>query len=42
MTDTFLTIVLIILLVFLFQGDPNLWDLLHQKAMLWAGGQHGD
>lgn len=23
-------------LVFLFVGEPDLWDLLHAKAMAWA------
>lgn len=42
MKDTFLLAILMFTLAFLFQGDPDLWDLLHQKAMLWAGGKHGN
>lgn len=25
-----------LLIVFLFQGEPDLWDMLHEKAMTWA------
>lgn len=45
MKDLFelLTLVGLILLVlglfFLFRGDPDLWDLLHAKAMAWAAAK---
>lgn len=35
----FLFLVAMLALVFLFQGDPDLWDLLHQKTKLWAESQ---
>lgn len=31
--------VFLFLIVFLFQDDPDHWDLLHEKAMTWARGQ---
>lgn len=35
--ELILLLLTIIGLVFLFNGDPDLFDLLHVKAMEWAG-----
>ncbi len=35
--DTILIFVLVLVLCFLFMGDPDVWDLLHAKAMAYLG-----
>jgi len=34
--DGFFFILAVLALCFLFQGEPDLWDKLHEKAMTWA------
>ena len=37
--EFFYYMVTILLLAFLFSGDPDLFHVLHQKAMTWAQQQ---
>lgn len=34
--DLVLLVALLFGLFFLFSGEPDLWDALHEKAMRWA------
>lgn len=33
--ELILVVAFIMALFFLFDGDPDIWDLLHQRAVLW-------
>ena len=32
-TDLFRYVIVVFVLIFLFDGDPDVWDKLHNKAM---------